>query len=208
MFAQIYFGVISSTLLSFLPKELEGYFKNTFIFPLSFQSLCSLLFYLILSVFLPWPTWIQLGLSSVMAWKRPAVWPGHGDLPHCHADPRLLSIHVCWSSCNWWKSFCRSSQRPGPLLNAKLVVTGHVLYVRRNLCGRSEGKGIDNYWAYEVRISMLVAVKIFSLNPFQPLCKVSISVAVLEFRILRHTEVRGLAQVQLEWVWQPRACFL
>lgn len=31
MFAQIYFGGISSTLLSFLPKELEEHFKNTFI---------------------------------------------------------------------------------------------------------------------------------------------------------------------------------
>ena len=32
-FAQIYFGGISSTLLSFLPRELEEYFKTTFVFP-------------------------------------------------------------------------------------------------------------------------------------------------------------------------------
>lgn len=48
MFAQIYFGGMSSTLLSFLPKELEESFKNTFIAFLSlYPSICPLSSFLI-----------------------------------------------------------------------------------------------------------------------------------------------------------------
>lgn len=44
MFAQIYFGGISSMLLSVLPKELEECFKNTFICIPPFLFLCCPLF--------------------------------------------------------------------------------------------------------------------------------------------------------------------
>lgn len=77
MFAQIYFGGISSTLLSFLPKELKEYFKNTLIFPLSiFSPLLPPIFspYFCLSVLSSLTyldsTWILL---SVIARNRPVM---------------------------------------------------------------------------------------------------------------------------------------
>lgn len=76
MFAQIYFGGISSTLLSFLPQELKEYFKNAFIFPLSlYPSVASYILSLLLS-FCPSFILDLLGFSvglSVTSWKKPVV---------------------------------------------------------------------------------------------------------------------------------------
>lgn len=86
MFAQIYFEGISSTLLSFLPKELEEYFKTTFIFSLSL-SLCSPYFLSLLlcpSFFLDL---LEFGMDFICHGMEKAL--GAQDLLHCIADPWL-----------------------------------------------------------------------------------------------------------------------
>nr|KAF6331819.1 hypothetical protein mPipKuh1_008129 [Pipistrellus kuhlii] len=85
MSVQIYFGVISSTLLCFSSQRFRRVFQKHIHVPSLFLPLQPL-FYLFLSPsVLPFfTTWIQHGLFPVMAWKGP-VWPeqaGPAQLPH------------------------------------------------------------------------------------------------------------------------------
>lgn len=88
MFVPIYFGVISSTLLCcFLPKELEGYFKHTFIFPLSFYHCCPLFS---LSVLLPYFDLLGFHVDFLCHGMEMAhCGQGRVDMLCCHGDPWL-----------------------------------------------------------------------------------------------------------------------
>ena len=83
MFAQIYFGGISSTLLSFLRKELEECFKTTFIFPLSLSLYPS-----VLPIFFPCPSFCPSFFLEVLEFRM-------GFL--CHGMERLLWPRTCSS---------------------------------------------------------------------------------------------------------------
>ena len=83
MFAQIYFGGISSTLLSFLCKELEEYFKTTFIFPL---SLC--LYPSVLPIFFPCPSFCPSFFLDILEFCVDFL---------CHVMGRLLWPRACSS---------------------------------------------------------------------------------------------------------------
>lgn len=155
MFAQIYFGGISSTLLSFLLQELKEYFKNAFIFPL-FLSLCcplySFLASLFLSFFHPWPAWLQRGfICHVM--EKACCGRGRADLLPCSAASGSLSTHVHYKleQLNWWKDPSQPTRHHRPLRSAKLVLTDHIL-VRQDLRWSTQGRGMDRYWKYEVHM--------------------------------------------------------
>lgn len=78
----------------FLPKELEGYFKNTFTFPIS-------LFILVAPYFLSFcPSFFfdLLGFNVDFLChgiKTTCFGQGNVDMLSCHADPWLSSIHFC-----------------------------------------------------------------------------------------------------------------
>ena len=83
MFAQIYFGGISSTLLSFLCKELEEYFKTTSILPLSLSLYPSAL-----PIFFPCPSFCPPFLLDVLEFCVNFL---------CHVMERLLWPRACSS---------------------------------------------------------------------------------------------------------------
>lgn len=129
MFAQIYFGGISSTLLSFLPKELKEYFKNTLIFPLSifFPSVASYFFSLLLSFCAFFLDLLGFNMDFIICHSTEQACYGQGRLDLLCCNTALAfsaSVYVAnWSRCNSWRNFCQPSQSHRPLFNAKLVLT-------------------------------------------------------------------------------------
>ena len=112
MFAQIYFEGISSTLLSFLPKELRRVFQNHIYFlSLSlFIPLFSLFSVLApLSFFLPCPTWVWHGFY--LSWRGKGCWcPGLAPL-HCWPLAFLAFIYIAnQRSCKGCRNFCQPTQ--------------------------------------------------------------------------------------------------
>ena len=127
MFAQIYFGGISSTLLSFLRKELEECFKTTFIFSLSlcpFIPLFSLFSFLApLSVLLSSLKYLSSAwVFSVMAWKG-CCSPGLAPL-YCWPLALLAFIYIVnQSSCKGYRNFHQPTQgKTDLILHIRIVV--------------------------------------------------------------------------------------
>lgn len=135
MFAQIYFGGISSTLLSFLPKELEEHFKNTFISLSFYPSVAPGTLPLLLS-FCPSFFLDLLGcdMDFICPWHgKGLLGPGRGGLALLQGSPSafLVSLYITThSSGNCCRNFCPPSQHDGPLPNAEPVLTVHLLCVR------------------------------------------------------------------------------
>lgn len=125
MFAQIYFGGISSTLLSFLPEELKEYFKNHTCFPslsLSIPLFPLFSFLAPLSVLLSSLTYLD-GMDF--------IWHGKGrcaqDLLRCSADP-WLSQHPLTLQTGAAATDVETSLYQ---LRAELMLNDHLLCIRK-----------------------------------------------------------------------------
>lgn len=126
----------------FLPKELEGYFKNTFTFPISpfipvapyFLSFCPFFFGL-------------LGFNVDFLChgiKTTCFGQGSVDMLCCQADPRLsqhpLTLHTRGAAADVETPVSQVSVMD----LCKLVLAGHVCETESLL--KNKGKGMDNNW--------------------------------------------------------------
>ena len=173
MFAQIYFGGISSTLLSFLRKELEECFKTTFIFSLSlcpFIPLFSLFSFLApLSVLLSSLKYLSSAwVFSVMAWKG-CCSPGLAPL---YCWPLALLAFICivnQSSCKGYRNFHQPTQgKTDLILHIRILVEKH-------------GREMDNYGKCETPTFLADGCENVLIESFQLLCKGSTVVPILVY---------------------------
>lgn len=177
MFAQIYFGVISSTLLS-SSQRIRGVFqKHIYFSSLSFNPSAS-------SYCLSFCSSFFLGFNMDFLChdeEKASYGQSMVDMLHCHSDS--------WLSQHSFKLQTRAA--------ATDIETSVNQVSTKDLCSmQNSGLPImfytwDRIFAKKQRerngqllkirggISMLVAVKTFSLNSLPPLCKVSIIIPIL-----------------------------